>query len=340
MRAQQAFCPRAAILRVCCCAVAAFWAGLARAAPPADPLGIWTIQEENSSFGAGAARDKLYVNGLSLSWTSATDRLPAFLARTDHSVWGAGQERVTLSLDQQIYTPVKTELSTPDPNDRPYAGLLLANLTLLSDTDRTRSLIELSAGLVGPDSGGEALQIAFHHLIGQTTAAGWAHQITDTAAVEATAARTWRLPLPGPSAGLEADVLPAFTAGVGDLRDYAQAGVLLRLGEGLDSDFGPPRLRPGLSGEDAFVATREAAWYAFFGGDAQAVGYDLLLQAKPFRSGPHAPLMWDVAEGEVGFAALTRLFRLTFLYAVQSPEFRRQGGGPHQFFSASIAFKA
>jgi lipid A 3-O-deacylase len=246
---------------------------------------------------------------------------------------------VVVSVLQQIFTPADAHRTDPDPNDRPYAGLLLANLGLLSDTDTSRSIVQLSVGLVGPDSGGEALQNAFHDAIGQAHAAGWAHQIPDTAAVELIAGRTWRLPLTRLGDGLELDALPSLTGGVGDLRDYAQAGVTLRIGQGLNSDFGAPRLRPGLSGEDAFVATRPFAWYIFAGADGQVVGYDLLLQASPFRPGPEAPLERGVAEGQFGFSTLTRRFRLSFSYVLQSAEVQHQAGGVHQFFSGAIAAK-
>ena len=133
---------------------------------------------------------------------------------------------------------------------------------------------------------------------------------------------------------------PTLTAGaVGDPRDYAQGGVTLRIGRGLRSDFGAPRLHPGLSGGDVFVATRPLAWYVFAGADAQAVAYDLLLQAAPFRSGPQVSPTRVVGEGQLGFALLTRRFRVSFDYVLQSAELQHQSGGLHQFFSAAIAAK-
>jgi lipid A 3-O-deacylase len=308
-------------------------------APVDDPSNTVTVQAENATVALAGLTDKYYVNGLGLSWTSPTGAVGGTLSSLDRAVWGDGQQREILSLVQQIYTPANTHRIRPNPNDRPYAGLLLGNFGLLSDTDTSRSVIQLSLGLVGPDSGGEALQDAFHDVINQPHASGWAHQIQDTAAVEVMAERTWRAPLTHFDNGLEVDALPALTGAVGDLRDYAQAGVTLRLGQGLNSDFGAPRLRPGLSGEDAFVATRPLAWYVFAGADAQVVGYDLLLQASPFRSGPQAPLERGVVEGQFGFSALTRRFRLSLGYVLQSAEVRGQIGGTHQFITGAIAAK-
>ena len=113
----------------------------------------------------------------------------------------------------------------------------------------------------------------------------------------------------------------------------------IRIGQGLDSDFGAPRLRPGLSGGDAYTPTRAVAWYAFAGVDAQAVGYDLLLQAAPFRSGPHVTPLWDVAELQAGFAVMAAGMRLTVAYVAQTPEFQGQSGGIHQFVTAALSIR-
>jgi len=310
----------------------------ARAAPPADPSSIWTLQDENASISTASLADRYYVNGLRLGWTSPTAQVPGFLATLGNTLWGDGQQRIGFSLLQQMYTPANTQLSVPDPHDRPYAGLLLGNFSLLSDTDTSRSVLMLSLGWTGPAAGAEGLQNGFHSLIGQNQVNGWSHQIDNTAAVEVLSGRTWRLPITQ-LGSLETDALPSLTAAVGDVRDYVQAGMTVRLGQGLNSDFGAPRLRPGLSGEDAYVQTSPFAWYVFAGVDGQAVAYDLLLQSDPFRGGPHVNLVWDVGEAQAGFAILAYGMRFTVTYAVQTQEFQGQHGGPHQFGSAALSVK-
>jgi len=123
------------------------------------------------------------------------------------------------------------------------------------------------------------------------------------------------------------------------VRDYMQVGISFRIGEGLDSDLGVPRLRPGLSGGDAYVPTRPFAWYVFGGIDGQAVGYDLLLQSNPIRSGPHVSTVWDVAEAQAGVAFIAYGMRLSFAYVAQTQEFRGQSGGLHQFGSAALSLR-
>lgn len=310
----------------------------AQAQPAADPHSIWTIQDENASITTGTPPDRFYVNGLQVGWFSPTGDVPDALAGLGRTLWESGQQRVGFDLTQQIYTPAGTASPVPSPYDRPYAGVLLGNFSLMSDTDDTRSTLTASFGLAGPGAGAEQVQNGFHNIIGQNHTVGWGSQIANTPVAELLHERIWRLPM-GTVAGLETDALPSLTIAIGDLRDYVQTGVLFRFGQGLNSDFGVPRLRPGESGGDVFVPTRPFAWYVFAGADGQAVGYDLLLQSTPFRSGPHVSAIWDVGEMQAGFAVMAYGMRLTFAYVAQTQEFNGQTGGLHQFGSAALSFR-
>ncbi len=310
----------------------------AKAQPPPDTAAIWTLQDENSSIGATDPTDRFYVNGLRLGWLSPTTEVPDFMETVARSLWGDGRRRIGFNISQQIYTPADTSLVIPDPHDRPYAGLLLGNFSLLSDTTDSRSVLTVSAGVVGPASAAEQVQNGFHDLIGQSHPKGWNSQIQNAPAFEVLNERTWRLKL-GSIGRFETDVLPSLTAGVGTVRVYLQTGAALRFGQGLDSDFGVPRVRPGLSGNDAFTPTRPFAWYVFAGVDGQAVAYDILLENNPFRGGPHVSAVWDVAEFQAGFAIMTHGMRLTFSYVAQTQEFQGQTGGLHQFGSAAISIR-
>jgi hypothetical protein len=303
-----------------------------------DTASILSLQGENASITGGQPTDRLYTNGLRLSLTLPDQKLPTFLADLGRTLWGEGQQRIGFGISQQIYTPVDTTVVPADPRDRPYAGYLSANISLLSDTDQTRSLLMLSLGLVGPGSGGEGLQDDFHNLLGQSHDLGWGSQIPNTPAIELLHERTWRLPIVA-AGGIETDFLSALSIGIGDVRDYLQVGGTFRIGQGLDSDFGVPRVRPGLSGGEVYRPTRPFAWYLFAGVDGQAVAYDLLLEAAPFRSGPHVDATWDVAEFQGGAAIMAYGVRLTLAYVAQTQEFEGQRGGIHQFGSASLSVR-
>ena len=303
-----------------------------------DPDSIFTIQVENDAVSTlKGTSDQYYTSGLRVGWTSGADAI-APVAQVGHGIWGDGTTRISIDITQSLFTPRDTQIDPPNPADRPYAGELLASFGLIHDTAMTRDLVSLSLGVVGPSALGEEVQNGFHSIIGDTSNRGWHYQVQDQVAGELLFQRTWRLPVVtlGP---LETDVLPSATIGVGDVRTYAQIGGQVRIGQGLDSDFGTPRIEPGLNGSDAYTATRPIAWYAFAGGDGQAVGYDVSLDGDAFRNSPSVQRIWDVGEFEGGVAIMAFGLRLTYTQTWQTQEFKGAKSGLFNFGSLALSAK-
>jgi len=310
----------------------------ASAQPPSDASSIWTLQDENSSLSTEKLHDRYYVNGLRFSWTSPTDVLPHFFSVFDRMFLGDGRQRISVELAQMIYTPANTLFQTPDPHDRPYAGVLTATFSLIHDRESSRSALGAQFGLIGPDAGAGDLQNGFHDFINNGQAQGWAHQIQDEPVLEFFGQRVWRLALRHFGA-LETDVLPEVQAGVGSLRIYGLTGAVLRIGQGLDSDFGVPRVRPGLTGLDAYQPNRPVAWYGFAGIDGQAVAYDITLDGTPFRSSPHVTRLPLMGEVELGLGLIVHNARISVAQILQSHDFVKQQSGMHQFGSMSVSVR-
>ena len=328
---------------------AALAATLASAAPIAahaqtvslaspDPYGIYTIQGENDAVSTQkGTSDRYYTSGLRLGWTSPEDILPAGLDNLGHVVMGQGRQRIALGLQQSIYTPDNTQIALPPTRSRPYAGVLIGTATLINDTALSRSTFGIQAGVLGPWALGRQVQNGFHDIIGDTENRGWDTQRSNQPIFQVDASRTWRLPVIG-AYGIGVDVLPAVSAEIGNLRDSVMLGSTLRIGQGLDSDFGVSRISPGLSGGDAYRNTRTFAWYAFAGVDGQAVGYDALLDgsttdyARPSK-------IWDVGEMQAGLALLYHGVRLSYTQTWQTQEFRGQKAGLFNFGSLALSAK-
>ena len=313
----------------------------AQSLPPADSSAIWTLQDENASISSATPTDRYYVNGLRVSYTSPTDDIPNFAAEMGHSAWGDGRQRISIDLSQSIFTPLDTTAKPPPPTDRPYAGVLTADFTLLQDTDAWRSFAGLELGLVGPGAGAEEVQNGFHSIFGQGKTVGWNYyQIHNEPLIELLTGRIWRVPI-AQFSGLETDVLPDLTVGLGNLRIFALAGGLFRLGQGLASDYGPPRVFPwGMSGLDAYTPARPLDWYVLIGADGQAIAHDITLDGNTFASSPHVTRTWDVGELEVGVAIMFHGVRLAYTQVFQTEEFHTQHAGFHEFGSitASVRF--
>src|ERR1700722_16997848 len=196
-------CPPAFLMASCLLAATAT---AAIADPPADPNHTITIQLENDSTRPGS--DKYSTSGERIAYTSPTGLVPGPLAAFGHLLLGDGQQRIALEVSQNIFTPLDDKVTNPPLNDRPYAAVLLGTISLIQDTDTTRTALALGLGVIGPDAQGEQVQNGFHTLIGQGSIGGWRTQIGNQPVIQLTADRTWRVPLGG-IGGIETDVLPS-----------------------------------------------------------------------------------------------------------------------------------
>lgn len=326
------------IKHLACLAGAACLATSAQAEPRQDPASIYTFQIENDATSTQrGTSDRYYTSGVRLGYTSSTLGVPEFLANASRAVWGDGVQRVSIDLSQSLFTPANTQLNPPDPRDRPYAGYLRASLAVIHDKDNSRSVLGASLGVVGPGALGHLTQNGIHSVIGDPQTRGWSSQLQNEPAIELLAERTYRLPITQ-FGGFEMDALPALTVGVGTVRDYVQAGASIRFGQGLQSDFGAPRIRPGMSGSDPYTPTRPFAWYVFAGADGQAVARDVFLDGSTFRGrSPSVDKRNFLGEFQAGVAIMAYGLRISYTQTWRTEEFKGQRAGLFNFGSLAVS---
>ena len=317
-------------------AVLLFPARAVRAATgPDDSSGIWSFSLENSSITPTSPSDRNYTNGMGVNWTSPPGAMPDALAGFSRWLWGPGSDRISLGVFQQIFTPEDTSSNPPNPEQRPYAGYLALHFGLINDQPNVENTLSLDVGAVGEIALGEQVQNAFHRLIGQDVDQGWGYQLHDEPTLEISGGRTWRIPV-GAVGSLATDVLPAVSAGVGNVMDYAEAGAVLRIGQNLDADFGPNRLPPSLEGSPVFIP-RPSAWYLFIGGDGQAVAHNLFLNGNTFSSSPHVNIYPVVGEFEAGVAVIIWGMRLSYQQVFQTRTWHGQEGSIFSYGAVQIS---
>lgn len=299
-----------------------------------------TFSYENDLLGG---TDRYYTSGLQIAARSPASDPPGLLRwldqRLDALGWG-GDVRWGFGIGHQIYTPRDTLTPRPDPRDRPYAGFLYGALVLQrQEGQRALSTFELQAGVVGPSALGEFVQNNVHDLIRDFSANGWDRQLKDEPALNLVFERIQRLEAPR-LGRFEIDALPALTLSLGNVATYAGAGLTLRVGQGLDADFGPPRIRPALVGSAFFEprAGGEFGWYVFAGGQGRAVGRDIFLDGNSFRDGPSVPRRAFVGDLSAGLVVHWRGVRLAYSQVFRSEEFYGQRGGAQSF--GSVGFTA
>jgi lipid A 3-O-deacylase len=312
--------------------------------------GRFTVLEENDSILSDA--DRYYTQGLQFRYLSpgvADDS--AWIAPFD---WlggdglgvlpsGAGEtsRRYEIILGQSLFTPKDIHRSQPDPDDRPYAGWLYGGLGLIQDTDRRQlDHLELLAGVVGPSAGGRQTQNDYHQFIGIAEADGWSHQLDDEPGVMLSYERKWRLlqPIAG---GFAVDAIPELGATVGNVETYAESGVMLRFGKGLEADYGPARVRPALSGTSYFNSDYLGdpfGFYFFAGAQGRAVARNMFLDGNTFEDSPDVDKKVFVADLTAGFALFwSDDIRLDGSFIHRTKEFDGQVK-PEEFAGINLSF--
>ncbi|MDR3520104.1 MAG: lipid A deacylase LpxR family protein [Acidocella sp.] len=309
----------------------------AQAADPLnDPTSILTLQTENDAYSLPGT-DRYYTAGQSLGYVTPTGDLPGPLAALGHAVFGSGSQRLEIDLQQVIYTPVDTQAYDPNPHDRPYAGQLALHTSIIQDTASTRSVLQASLGVVGPDALGQPVQNGFHEFIGDTSAKGWSYQLHNEPTLDFMASRTWRYDLANFDQGaLTLQMLSQASAQVGNTEIYGQVGSIVRLGSGLDSDFGPSVIGPVMSGTEAYTPTQPFVWYVFGGVSGRLVAHDMLVQGNDFQSSRGVGLIPAQGDAEVGLAVILFGLRISATEIFTTPEFH--GAAPaFQYGSVTIS---
>lgn len=310
--------------------------GQTQAAMPEPQLGTFTFTYENDLL---AGTDRYYTSGFQFGWRSTpmeasswSAALPGFILPEGGSLrWGLG-------LGQNIFTPDDTLARNPDPTDRPYAGWLYATISLSSTTATSYGSVELQLGVVGPSALGEQTQNNVHDFMNIDRAYGWNYQLKDEPGVNLVATRQWRFNSEPVWDDVSVGFVPSLTASLGNVQTYASAGLMVRAGNDLTADFGPPRMRPSVTSSAFYEADRRWGWYVFAGFDARAVAHDIFLDGNTWRDSRHVDKEAFVGEASAGFALFTPIGRVTLTYAARTREFQTQQETA-QFGSISLSMQ-
>ena len=320
---------------------AAGWALLAAMTPeaafardrPAEEKGVLSLVVENDSLSSGA--DDNYTSGIKLAYVSPSEGVPDWLQGAGgftRPLSGANPDFWGVAFGQSIFTPQDISAVPAPPDQHPYAGWLYMQLmvgveepTSGARAPRYLDTYELELGLVGPSAQGEEAQSGIHQLLGAPEPLGWDSQLHDELAFAVSFDRRWRAlrVFADVAGGLEADLTPSAGVTVGTLRDEARVGLTARIGQRIDNDYGPPRVRPSLSGVEHF-AGGPLSWSVFVGVQGRAVARNLFLDGNTFEdsaSVDRRPLVGDL---QAGVAISAGDWRLAYTWVTRTEEFETQ----------------
>lgn len=348
--------------------VAAFVLAVLASAPAATRAapdkGVLTLQIENDRI---AATDRHYTQGGRLSYLLAEGAFPAWLGGLGNALnWGPlfafGRGDKTIqrrgyAIGQSIFTPENVRRKTLVVGDRPYAGWLYAGFSAHTEHRITSpadpggdpvrlDTVELDIGVVGPAAFAAEVQNNFHDLINSSRSRGWDNQLDNEPGIVLSVERRWRLPVHPLRSGrirtnnvLGMDVLPHIGGSLGNVMTYAAVGATVRFGMDLFKDFGPPRIRPSLSGSHAFDVKRGFGWYLFAGGEGRLVARNIFLDGNTFSDSHSVDKRLLVGDAQIGIAIIFPGARLTYTHVFRTREFRGQRRADRfGAFSLSVRF--
>ena len=272
---------------------------------------------------------------------------PTFLVGEPEGPPGQRAERqVSFVVGQNMFTPDDKAARALVRDDRPYAGWLYAGVALHRIGRDVLDTAELDLGVVGPSSRAEQTQTLWHRQVNVGPAEGWDHQLHDEPAALLTFERRRRydeaLSAVGP---VKLDFIATYGAAVGNVYTLADLGGMIRFSNALPLDFGPPRIKPALSGADYTpglggpgVGVARAAWYGFLGADVRAVARDIFLDGNTFRDSHHVTRKPVVGELQAGAAFFFGAARISYMFVYRSREYEEQHG-PDRFAGLSLTLR-
>jgi len=172
---------------------------------------------------------------------------------------------------------------------------------------------------------GEEAQSGIHQILGAPEPLGWDSQLHDEVAFAVSFDRRWRAArLFGDFlGGIEADLTPSAGVTLGTLRTEARVGAIARVGQRIDNDYGPPRVRPSLAGVEHFTGG-PLSWSLFAGVQGRAVARNLFLDGNTFEDSASVERTPYVADYQAGFSISAGDWRLAYTYVWRTQEFETQ----------------
>ncbi len=288
--------------------------------------GVLNLLIENDVF---VDTDRHYTSGVMLNYVSNIDEGPKRLQAMGIRFPGIEPQdkmHVALSAGHEIYTPTDILATELLEEDRPYAGYVYLAAGFTTENPDEIETWRLSFGLVGPGARAEIIQNALHRKIGSDEAMGWDNQLGNEFVLSVAYEKKWlRLARSGTFGKyLQVDLLPHVSASLGTPLTYVGAGGMVRFGQGLDHDYGPPRVRPSLPVSQYYDRIRGPSWYFFAGIDGRFIAHNLFLDGNNFRRSHSVERRYWVGDLQAGFVWNNSKFRVAYSYIYRSREYKNQ----------------
>ncbi|AMO54342.1 hypothetical protein GZ77_22475 [Endozoicomonas montiporae] len=274
-----------------------------------------------------------YSNGMFFGYSSSPSPLtsdsflPLDPANGYQTNWSA-------SIAHKMWTPSDIEQTTPQKNERPYAGLLAVDSGIVATNGTTAHQLGLLLGLVGPDSGAEDAQKRAHRLLGNAIPKGWDYQVKNKAIIDVSYEvdqlfyRSGNTPYQNEFSGYGRVV-------AGNFQPELAAGVGWRWGKSLENSFNANSLRPYR--QHAMAADGlHGGWYLYGNLEARYRFDDLTITGSTLKPVPDVDMEKGQMTAASGVVYFYRQFGIGLSAVAYSKAFKQDQDDWH--FRNSLTF--
>jgi lipid A 3-O-deacylase len=319
---------------------------------PERELDTFSVYVENDFF-AGSGTDSGYTSGVKLTWSSAIrDDYPDiwpnrwFYPLIKYLPYEKSPDRrrnISISLGQNIYTPIDIESEDVVEDDRPYAGITYTSFGFHSRLNTDMDTFELVLGIIGPDSYAEQCQREIHNIFDDIQPKGWDNQLNNEPVLNLVYEHKKKITQSGNGGGFGHDLILNTGGALGNAMIFYNLGLGLRFGWNMPDDFGNYPIRPasaintGVEAKDPrYALENKFGMYLFAMTEGRAVMHNILLDGNTFTESHSVntkPVVGDVMGGVGMLAGPTQIY---FAYVYRTKEFEHQQE-PQEFGSINVS---
>ena len=295
------------------------------------------VTENDAPYGA----DRHYTNGFKMVWVPVLENgAPLWMQRTVRWMpWlPAGEIQYGYAFGQSVFTPDDTKTDNPPADARPYAGWLYLSSGIGIKSGRQLDQLGLTIGVIGRASLADQSQKWMHRLLRVNHPEGWDTQLGNELGIIVNGQRAWRGVLEADFSSSMLDVSPFVGAAAGNVFTHASGGWIIRYGQRLPDDFGPPRIDPASPGSASLSPKNGIGWYVFAGLEGRLVLRNLFLDGNTFRDSRSVDKRYLVGDLQFGLVVDWLNVRLAYTHIIRSREFETQDNAD-QFGAFSVMWK-
>jgi hypothetical protein len=291
--------------------------------------GIFTFTWENDMF---SNNDGQYTNGIGFSYAHPLgsrfkeDFTPApiywLFKDTDFANQAGKRRGIYYQFGQLMFTPQDITRSDLIEDDRPYAGLLVWNTSLISFDSTLSDRWTFSLGLVGPAAFAKDVQTKIHEITDSDQPQGWDNQLRNEPVFKVERGMLFRALEFELNSSFGMDFLTFGSIGAGTLSSDAQAGISVRIGHSLDQTY--PTFSSFPVRNANYLSGRSAHWQIFASRAKSYINNDITLDGNNFTDSHSVDLINERMFSVLGLSIGFQSWSIMLSYQESSKTFETQ----------------